>query len=91
LALTYPSGIDIKEGDRITYAEESGRVELLAEQLSGDPSRDWWIESCGGPGILIEVSSGDRFYLWKPEEEEDLIFIARRDEGRGDEDTDPAL
>jgi hypothetical protein len=74
--LRYQSGDDIREGDRVTYGGNPGVVELVAGP-SGDETRDWHFRA-SGPGIMIaEPRVFGRVYLSSPDDEEDLVLVAR--------------
>lgn len=77
--LRYQSGDDIREGDRVTYGGNPGVVELVVTGPSGDETRDWHFRA-SGPGITIaEPRVFGRVYLSSPDDEEDLVLIARAD------------
>ena len=52
MGFKYLSGEEIKEGDRVTLFEKPGKIELVVDGPSSDPSKDWhWTDS--GGGIMI--------------------------------------
>lgn len=83
MALTYQSGEDIQLGDDVTYGGNAGTIELVVEGLTGDPERDWLFETNGAGIMVAEPKVFGRVYLRHPHEEEDLVFVARGNERRG--------
>jgi hypothetical protein len=77
MALTYQSGEDIQIGDRVTYGGHAGTIELVVENLTGDPDQDWLLETSGAGVMVAEPKVFGRVYLRDPHEEEDLLFVAR--------------
>ena len=77
MALTYRSGEEIHQGDRVTYGGRAGTIELVVEGLSGDPERDWLFETNGAGIMVAEPKVFGRVYVHAPHEEEDLLFVAR--------------
>lgn len=77
MALTYHSGEDIQIGDRVTYGGNAGTIELVVESLTGDPEQDWLLETNGAGVMVAEPRVFGRVYLRDPQDEEDLLFVAR--------------
>ena len=67
--------------DRVTYGGHAGTVELVVVGLTGDPEteNDWQFETNGAGILIIEIEPKlfGRLYLPDPQNEEDLLFIAR--------------
>jgi len=80
IVLTYQSGEDIQRGDRVTYGGNVGTIELVVERLTGDPENDWLFENHGTGVMVVEPKVFGRVYLHVPHDEEDLVFVARRNE-----------
>jgi hypothetical protein len=74
--LKYLSGEEIRVGDLITYAGESGIVEFVITEKSGDPSMDWYIDEFGG-GIMIRAVRFGNLFIDDIENTEDLEFVSR--------------
>lgn len=75
--LRYQSGDDIREGDRVTYGGNPAVVELVVAGPSDDETRDWHFRT-SGPGVMIaEPHEFGRVYLSSPDDEEDLLLVAR--------------
>lgn len=75
----YHSGVEIKQGDRITYHGDPGRVEFVITGTTGDPAMDWFLEDSpeGGVGIVAE-RFGSVFLRGEGiPEDEDLEFVSR--------------
>ena len=73
--MKYQSGIDIHEGDRISYGGQPGEIEWVIEGFVGIPERDWLFQQSGA-GVMVLVFG--RVYLHDPEDDEALVFIERR-------------
>jgi hypothetical protein len=81
VALRYQSGEPILRGDHVTYAGRSSTVELVVVGPSGVGEEDWLFENNGAGVLVVELEPAlfRRVYLRDPEEEEDLVFVARAD------------
>ena len=77
MALTYQSGEEIHQGDRVTYGGNAGVIELVVEGLVGDPEQDWLFENHGAGIMVVEPTVFGRVYLHASHLEEDLLFVAR--------------
>jgi hypothetical protein len=77
MPLTYQSGEDIQLGYRVTYGGHAGTIELVVEGLTGDPEKDWLFETNGAGVMVAEPKVFGRVYLPAPQEEDDLLFLAR--------------
>jgi hypothetical protein len=61
----------------VTYGGNAGTIELVVESLTGDPERDWLLETNGAGVMVAEPNVFGRVYLHDPHEEEDLLFVGR--------------
>jgi hypothetical protein len=52
MALRYQTGEEIHRGDRVTYGDNPGVIELVVEALTGEPEEDWLFET-NGAGIMV--------------------------------------
>jgi hypothetical protein len=77
MALTYQSGEEIHQGDRVSYGGNAGAIELIVEGLCGDPEKDWLYENHGAGVMVVEPKVIGRVYLAASENEEDLVFVGR--------------
>jgi hypothetical protein len=77
MALTYKSGEEIHQGDRVTYDANAGVIELVVEGLVGHPQRDWLSENLGAGVMVVEPKVFGRVYLHAPHDEDALRFVAR--------------
>ncbi len=73
----YQSGEEVKKGDRVTYHGEPGEIEFGAEKVVGDSGIDWHVREHGGGVMIIEPKNFGRVFVHNPENDEDLILIAR--------------
>jgi hypothetical protein len=77
MAPRYISGEEIRAGDLITYGGQSGIVEFVVTEKSGEPSMDWYIDEFGG-GIMIRAVRYGNVFIGDSENTEDLEFVSRR-------------
>jgi hypothetical protein len=75
----YHSGHEIGVEDHIIYHHESGKVEFVVTEKTGQPEMDWYIEQYAGGGVMITASGFGNVFLTEPDIDEDLDFISRRD------------
>ena len=47
----YPSGNEVKPGDRIRYHGEPGSIEFVITEATGEPARDWFLEELPGAAV----------------------------------------
>lgn len=73
----YQSREEVKKGDRVTYHGEPGEIEFVAEKVVGDGEIDWHVREHGGGVMIIEPKDFGRVFVDNPENDEDLILIAR--------------
>ena len=75
--MKYPSGEEIRKGDRVLFHGEPGEIEFVVEQLEGDPAKDWRFRE-QGPGVMIlEPKLFGRAYVRDTQNAEDLEFVSR--------------
>jgi hypothetical protein len=75
----YQSRQEIRQGDRVTYHDELGEIEFVAEKLVGDAAIDWYVREHGGGVMVSEPKSFGHVFVHDTESDEDLILIARKD------------
>ena len=73
----YPSGEAVMPGDQVRYHGDSGTVEFVAAETSGDPALDWYITEFGG-GVMLNVSTMGNVFLSDGDIDEHLAFVGRR-------------
>lgn len=73
----YQSGEEVQVGDRVIYGRDSGKVEFMVTEISGDPAMDWYVEEYPGGGFMILTDRGVRVFLQHPEDDEDLELVSR--------------
>jgi hypothetical protein len=73
----YQSGEEIKTRDRITYHGDSGEVEFVVVEKTGDAATDWYLDQYPGGGIMLNVNNLGNVFLSEIEKDEDLKFISR--------------
>jgi hypothetical protein len=79
MTLKYPSGEEIRKGDRVLFHRGPGQVELVAEAL-GKPETDWYVKEYGGGVMIVDAVAGRTFIpADQIDEYEDLEFVARPD------------
>jgi len=72
----YPSGEEVKPGDKVLLHGEPGEVEVVADPaLHPD---DWLVREHGGGIMIVEPKVFGRLFLPKPQSCEDLIFVSRQ-------------
>jgi hypothetical protein len=77
MALRYQTGEEIHRGDRVTYGDNPGVIELVVEALTGEPEEDWLFETNGAGIMVAERKVFGRVFLHDPHEDEDLRFVGR--------------
>jgi hypothetical protein len=73
MLLTYKSGEEIRQGDRVSY----GGHAAVIEGSPGVPEKDWLFENHGAGIMVAEPKVFGRVYLHASHEEEDLYFVGR--------------
>jgi hypothetical protein len=73
----YQSGEEIKARDQITYHGESGEVEFVVVEKTGEAAMDWYLNQYPGGGIMLNVNNLGNVFLSEIEKDEDLKFISR--------------
>ena len=59
----YSTGQEVRVGDLITYHGESGHVQFVSAEATGDPARDWYLEQFPGGGVMIEAEGFGSVFL----------------------------
>ena len=80
-ALSYMSGDEIKEGDRIRYHGEPGHVDFVVTQPSGDQARDWYLEQFPGGGLMIRAETFGSVFLTIADVDDQLELVSRAETG----------
>ena len=75
--LTYTTGEDVRQGDRVRYHGEPGEVEFVITQASGDGSKDWYLEQCPEGGLMVNASGFGRVFLKTTDVDEDFELVSR--------------
>ena len=75
--LLYASGDEVKPGDRIRYHGETGDIEFLIPDATGDPSMDWFLEEFPGGGVMVTATGFGRVFVAAADIDEDLELSAR--------------
>jgi hypothetical protein len=73
----YQSGEEITARDRITYHGESGEVEFIVTEKTGDAAMDWYLDQYPGGGIMLKANKFGNVFLSDIEEDEALQFVSR--------------
>ena len=73
---TYASGENVRQGDRIRFAGESGEVEFVADPDVVDATTAWYVEQFGA-GCMITTEKFGSIFLHATEHDEDLEFVSR--------------
>lgn len=71
--LTYPSGEEIRGGDRILYAGEPGEIEFVNTGPTGDPAMDWYLIEWPNGGCMIHTSSLGNVFVHNADEDLELV------------------
>ena len=79
----YQSGREIRTRDRVTYHGETGEVDFVVIEKTGDPALDWYIEQHPGGGVMLQVSNFGNVFLTDTDAQEDLLLVRREDESKG--------
>jgi hypothetical protein len=78
---TYQSGEDIRKGDRVLFHDEPTEIEFFVDKLIGDPAMDWYLTEMGGGVMVNAPGSFGHVFLNQPDVSEDLVFVARAEDG----------
>ena len=76
-SFAYPSGEEVRRGDRITYNNEPGRVEFVVAEKTGDAAMDWYLQENPRGGFMISAKTFGNVFLTDSETDEDIVFVAR--------------
>jgi hypothetical protein len=77
MPLTYKSGEEIRQGDRVSYGGHAAVIELVVEGSTGVPEEDWLFENHGAGIMVAEPKVFGRVYLHAPHDEEDFLLVDR--------------
>ena len=80
MVLRYPSGEEIKKGDRVLHFQKPAHIEFVAFDPA-DPERDWYVQEFGGGIMIVDGVAGRTFV---PADQLDeyahlLQFVSRAD------------
>lgn len=78
-SVQYVSGEPVRQGDRVLYLGEPGRVEFVVRSLTGEPGLDWYVQQFGG-GAMIHTKDLGSVFLG-PDDLDDRLALVSRDEG----------
>jgi len=77
MILKYPSGEEIRKGDRVLFHREPGHFEVVAVQM-GDPETVWFTQEYGGGVMILDGVAGRTFIPADQIDECDhLEFVSR--------------
>jgi hypothetical protein len=74
----YPSGEEVRPGDRIRYYREPGEVEFVVVERTGNPDMDWYMEEYPGGGYMLNARGFGNVFL--TETDDQLELVARAEE-----------
>ena len=77
MPLLYRSGDEIRKGDRATYHGEPAEIEFVADAITGDGEIDRHFKEHGRGVMILEPKCFGRVFVNDPEDDEDLILVAR--------------
>jgi hypothetical protein len=78
MPFSYPSGEEIRVGDRVLLHGEPGVVEIVADPVLHPD--DWFVTEKGGGVMIAESKIFGRLFISKPEGYEDLTFVSRQND-----------
>jgi hypothetical protein len=79
MPLTYPSGDQIKTGDKVRYHGKAAQIEIVVDAPNGDPATEWYFRELG-PGVMVrEPKAFGRVYVTQVADGF-LEFVSRQDE-----------
>jgi hypothetical protein len=76
----YKTSEGIRKGDLGEFHGMPGRIEFVAELLTGDPEIAWYVKKFGGGVMILEPKVFGRVFLNETDTAEDLIVVSRADE-----------
>jgi hypothetical protein len=76
--LKYHSGDHIEEGDLVRFHGQRGRIEFVADRVTGNVTADYCFKENGAGVMGIESDSQSRHYVLDTENAEDLVLVARK-------------
>ena len=76
--LTYPSGEDVHEGDRVRYLGEGAIVEFVVTGNNDEQPSDWYAEQFPSGGVMIANETFGRVFLSATDFDGHLEFVSRR-------------
>ena len=79
MKFTYPTRQEARDGDRIKYHGEVGKVEFVALGGADDPNIIWYVQQYPPGGIMISAEGFGNVFLMLGDEHEDLEFVSRQE------------
>jgi hypothetical protein len=76
-SFSYGTGQEVRVGDLITYHGESGHVQFVVAEPTGDPSLDWYLAQFPGGGVMIEAEGFGSVFLRADDIDEEVEFVSR--------------
>ena len=76
--LKYPSGEEIRSGDRVEYADHAGEVEFVADPRNPTEETEWYIKEFGGGVMVAEPRVHGHVFIDEPQIDDHLVFIGRK-------------
>ena len=78
MPLHYQSGVEIKKGDKVLYAEGlHGEIEFVADPSVDDPATAWYVKEFGGGVMILEPLVHGSVFSSNPGEDDELEFVSR--------------
>jgi hypothetical protein len=74
-AWVYPSGEEVRAGDRIRYCGEEGVVDFVVSESTGDSDRDWFMDEYGG-GVMIMAAGFGSVFISDADDQLELVARA---------------
>jgi len=78
IELKYASGEDIRNGDRVEYADQLGEVEFVADPSNPTADTEWYIKEFGGGIMVAEPKVHGHVFIDAPHADDHLVFIGRK-------------
>jgi hypothetical protein len=75
--LSYASGEEISEGDRIMYFGDFGYVEFIVLEMTGNQLRDWYLQRHSEGGLMVNTGRFGRVFISAPAIDDDLVLLSR--------------
>jgi hypothetical protein len=76
-SLNYVSGQSVLAGDRVRFHGETGQVEFVVTEKTGEPGRDWYLDQFPGGGAMITAEDVGSVFLGVDDFDDRVEFVAR--------------